>query len=154
MRLSGGTGTHIHTPKMKKTIKALKWFTMKHSASWNLYDKHCQPNFQENVNSHKYVVPARPSQTCPPTQTSCYCPLTSLRPCSGPETRRLAAWCQTEWVSPELSGRLLPEWSLCGTLHWLCVYLLALLCESEMNNKGAGKKLETPINSPNIETNG
>lgn len=93
-------------------------------------------SFPEIGNSHVFVVPARPSQTRPPTQTSCCCcPLTSLQLCSGPETRRLAAWCQTEWVFQELSGPPLPETSLSGTLRWLCVFLLALLCEREMNYK-------------------
>ncbi len=68
-----------------------------------------------------------------PTQTSCPSyPLTSPRPCSGPETRRPAAWCQTEWVSQGLSGLLVPEqpW-FSGNHRWQRVYLLALPFRNE-----------------------
>lgn len=118
-----------HTPAEKKTIKPLHWAIKKHSASWKLYNKHYEANFQEIT--QQYLVPV--SQKHAPTQTSCHsCPLTSPPPCSGPETRRPAAWCQTEWVSQGLSGPLVPEQPLSsGNRRWQHIRLLASLCKNE-----------------------
>lgn len=127
-----GAHTHTHTSK-KKQLNPCSEPLWSIQLPGNHIITTMSPTFRKLASSPTSTLFLLICHKHAPTQTSCRsCPLTSPQPCSGPETRRPEAWCQTEWVSQGLSGPLVPEQPLSsGNRHWKHVYLLALLCRNE-----------------------